>query len=44
MELISQKSSNELLNNQDMNEDINDIGLPKSSLQSFVKDFLTKIK
>ena len=44
MEIISQKSSNELLNNQDMNEDINDIGLPKSSLQSFVKDFLTKNK
>ena len=44
MEIISQKSSNELLNNQDMNEDINEIGLPKSSLQSVVKDFLTKNK
>ena len=27
-----------------MNEDINDIGLPKSSLQSFVKDILAKNK
>ena len=44
MELINQKSSNELMNNHDMNKDINDIGLSKSSLQSFVKDFLSKKK
>ena len=44
MESISQKNSNELLNNQDINEDINDIGLPKSSLQSFLKGFLSDKK
>ena len=44
MESLSPKNSNELLNNQDINEDINDIGLPKSSLQSFLKGFLSDKK
>ena len=44
MEPIVQKNSDELLNNQDINDDINDIGLPKSSLHSFVKEILTKNK
>jgi hypothetical protein len=46
MESFSPKNSNELLNNQDIdiNEDINDIGLPKSSLQSFLKGFLSDKK
>ena len=44
MEPITQKTSDELLNNQELNEDINDIGLPKSSLHSFVKEILTKNK
>ena len=44
MESISQKNSEEMLNNQELNEDINDIGLPKSSLHSFVKEILTKNK
>ena len=44
MEPIIQKNSDELLNNQDINDDINDIGLPKSSLHSFVKEILTKNK
>ena len=44
MEPINQKSSSEILNEQDMPEDINDIGLPKSSLHSFVKEILTKNK
>jgi histone H3/H4 len=44
MEPIVQKNSDELLNNQEINDDINDIGLPKSSLHSFVKEILTKNK
>ena len=40
MEPIVQKNSDELLNNQEINDDINDIGLPKSSLHSFVKEIL----
>ena len=44
MESISQKNSEEMLNNQELNEDINDIGLPKSSLHSFVKEILSKNK
>ena len=44
MEPIIQKNSEELLNNQDITEEINDIGLPKSSLHSFVKEILTKNK
>ena len=44
MENIVEKISAELENNPDLNEDINDIGLPKSSLHSFVKEFLTKNK
>ena len=44
MENIVEKISKELENNPDLNEDNNDIGLPKSSLQSFVKEFLTKNK
>ena len=44
MENIVQKISEELENNPELNEDINDIGLPKSSLHSFVKEFLTKNK
>jgi histone H3/H4 len=44
MEPITQKTSDELINNQELNEDINDIGLPKSSLHSFVKEILTKNK
>lgn len=41
---LSQKSSNELMDNQEPSEEINDIGLPKSSLQSFVKEFLAEKK
>ena len=44
MEPSNQKNSEELLNDRDMPEDINDIGLPKSSLHSFVKEILTKNK
>ena len=44
MEPSNQKNSDELLNDRDMPEDINDIGLPKSSLHSFVKEILTKNK
>jgi histone H3/H4 len=44
MESLGPKSSDEIINNQEINEDINDIGLPKSSLQSFVKEILTKNK
>ena len=44
MENIVEKISAELENNPELNEDINDIGLPKSSLHSFVKEFLTKNK
>lgn len=44
MENIVQKISDELENNPELTEDINDIGLPKSSLNSFVKEFLTKNK
>jgi histone H3/H4 len=44
MENIVEKISQELENNPELNEDINDIGLPKSSLHSFVKEFLTKNK
>ncbi len=44
MEPSNQKNSEELLNDRDMQEDINDIGLPKSSLHSFVKEILTKNK
>ena len=44
MENIVEKISSELENNPELNEDINDIGLPKSSLHSFVKEFLTKNK
>ena len=44
MELLEEKNSDDFLNNQDSNEDINDIGLPKSSLHSFVKEILTKNK
>jgi histone H3/H4 len=44
MEPIAQKTSDEIINNQEINEDINDIGLPKSSLQSFVKEILMKNK
>ena len=44
MENIVEKISKELENNPELNEDNNDIGLPKSSLHSFVKEFLTKNK
>ena len=44
MEPLSQKTSEEVLNNQELNEEINDIGLPKSSLHSFVKEILSKNK
>ena len=44
MEPLSPKTSEEILNNQELNEDINDIGLPKSSLHSFVKEILSKNK
>ena len=44
MESIVEKISKELENNPELNEDNNDIGLPKSSLHSFVKEFLTKNK
>ena len=44
MENIVEKISAEIENNPELNEDINDIGLPKSSLHSFVKEFLTKNK
>jgi hypothetical protein len=44
MENIVEKIYLELENNPELNEDINDIGLPKSSLHSFVKEFLTKNK
>ena len=44
MESIVQKISDELENNPELAEDINDIGLPKSSLNSFVKEFLNKNK
>ena len=44
MKPSNQKNSEELLNDRDMPEDINDIGLPKSSLHSFVKEILTKNK
>jgi histone H3/H4 len=41
MELTNQKSSNE---QPEINDDMNDIGLPKSSLHSFVKEILSKNK
>ena len=41
---LSPKTSNELIENQDPSDEINDIGLPKSSLQSFVKEFLAEKK
>ena len=44
MEPIDQNNSDDFLNNQEMNEDINDIGLPKSSLHNFVKEILAKNK
>ena len=44
MENIVEKISQEIQNNPELNEDINDIGLPKSSLHSFVKEFLSKNK
>ena len=44
MEPIAQSNSDEFLNNQEINEDINDIGLPKSSLHNFVKEILAKNK
>ena len=44
MENIVEKISEEIQNNPELNEDINDIGLPKSSLNSFMKEFLTKNK
>lgn len=44
MEQLNQKTSDELLNSDDSNEEINDIGLPKSSLHSFVKEILSKKK
>ena len=44
MEPLSPKTSEEVINNQEINEDINDIGLPKSSLHSFVKEILSKNK
>jgi len=44
MEPIVQNNSNEFLNNQEVNDDINDIGLPKSSLHNFVKEILAKNK
>ena len=43
MEPLSPKTSEEILNNQELNEDINDIGLPKSSLHSFVKEILSTL-
>ena len=44
MEPIAQSNSDEFLNNQEINDDINDIGLPKSSLHNFVKEILAKNK
>ena len=44
MENIVEKISKELENSPELNEENNDIGLPKSSLHSFVKEFLTKHK
>ena len=44
MEPLSPKTSEEVINNQEINEDINDIGLPKSSIHSFVKEILSKNK
>jgi len=44
MEPIVQNNSDEFLNNQEVNDDINDIGLPKSSLHNFVKEILAKNK
>ena len=44
MEPIDQNNSDEFLNNQEINDDINDIGLPKSSLHNFVKEILAKNK
>ena len=44
MENIVEKISKELENSRELNEESNDIGLPKSSLHSFVKEFLTKHK
>ena len=44
MENIVEKISKELENSPELNEENNDIGLPKSSLHSFVKEFLTKNK
>ena len=44
MENIVEKISKELVNSPELNEENNDIGLPKSSLHSFVKEFLTKNK
>ena len=44
MENIVEKISQEIQNNPELNEEINDIGLPKSSLHSFVKEFLSKNK
>ena len=44
MENLVEKISKELENNPELNEENNDIGLPKSSLHSFVKELLTKNK
>ena len=44
MSLKIHNSEESLEENQELNEDITDIGLPKSCLNSFVKEILTKNK
>ena len=44
MEQLNQNPSDDIINLQELNEDINDIGLPKSSLNSFVKEILQNNK